>query len=141
MGRLLAAVIAAAAVIGVLAPGAAGAPASDGRIGPDLGLLNDGRQLHPFGTLVGLGQFPTGGALTRDGRFYWTVSAGRGFNDVRIVSLRTHRVVQTLPLPGASGGIAMDPVRPLAYVSGVADSDVGHKAQRSPRGRRGSTAM
>ena len=32
-----------------------------------------------------LGNFPTGGALTADGRFLWTVSAGLGANDVRIV--------------------------------------------------------
>ena len=67
---------------------AQGAP--EGRIGPDLGLLNSGRHLTPTGELVALGNFPTGGALTPDGRFYWTVSTGRGFNDIRIVSVAEH---------------------------------------------------
>ena len=37
-----------------------------------------------------VGQFPTGGALTRDRRFYWAVGAGRGINDIRIVNV-AHR--------------------------------------------------
>ena len=66
-----------------------------------------------------LGNLPTGGALTADGRFLWTVSAGVGNNDVRIVDTARHRVCQTLPVPGASGGIALDSVHRLAYVSGL----------------------
>src|SRR5581483_10036075 len=75
-----------------------------GRIGPKLRITGNGRLLAPFGRLVSLGHFPTGGALTPDGRFYWTVSTGRALNDVRIVSVAHPRVVQVLPLPGASGG-------------------------------------
>jgi DNA-binding beta-propeller fold protein YncE len=118
--------------VGLLAllavPGAA--RADSGVIGPDLGLLDNGRELHPAGTMVDLGNFPTGGAVTPNGRFYWTLSTGRGHNDIRIVNVRTKQVVQTVPLPGASGGIAMDPRHPLAYVSGVADSDAGHADQQ-----------
>jgi YVTN family beta-propeller protein len=99
-------------------------PVTTGRIGEALGLLNNGRQLHPFGHLAALGNFPTGGAVTPNGRFYWTVSTGRGANDIRIVSVRTGQVVQTLLLPGASGGIAMDTNHPLVYVSGVGDSTI-----------------
>jgi DNA-binding beta-propeller fold protein YncE len=113
-----------------LVPAAAALGADDGLIGPSLGVVPSGRHLQPAGTLVGLGNFPTGGAVTPDGRFYWTVSAGRGPNDVRIVSVGGRNVVQTLRLPGASGGIAMDPKRSLAYVSGVADSDAGHADQQ-----------
>jgi len=102
--------------------------APSGRVGPALHLLGNGRMLTPQGKLVALGNFPTGGALSNDGRFYWTVSTGRGFNDIRIVSLRTGKAIQTLPLPGASGGIAMDRHSRIAYVSGVADS--GHKDQQ-----------
>ena len=105
-----------------------------GRVGPQLKLLQSGRKLSPQGKLVTLGNFPTGGALTRDGQFYWTVSTGRGRNDIRIVSVRTAKVVQVIPLPGASGGIAMDPSSNTAYVSGVPDS--GHK-DRSASGRAG----
>jgi DNA-binding beta-propeller fold protein YncE len=104
--------------------------ADNGLIGPSLGLLNNGRELHPAGAMVDLGNFPTGGAVTPDGHFYWTVSTGRGHNDIRIVNIRRRQVVQTLPLPGASGGIAMDPRRPLAYVSGISDSDAGHADQQ-----------
>ena len=93
-----------------------------GRIGPSLRITGNGRHLTPPGRLVKLGTFPTGGALTPDGRFYWTVSTGRALNDIRIVSVRRARVIQTLPLPGASGGLVIDGARSLAYVSGVADS-------------------
>src|SRR5918911_1149515 len=89
-----------------------------GRIGPAYGTFGNGRHLQPFGKLVGLGNFPTGGAVTPDGRFLWTVSTGRGHNDIRIVSVANKNVVQVVPLPGASGGIAMDPTSPVAYVSG-----------------------
>ena len=40
----------------------------DGRIGPEKRLLNNGRQLTPYGKRVSVGQFPTGGALTRPTR-------------------------------------------------------------------------
>ena len=108
----------------------------EGRIGPAKQVVNSGRHLQPFGKQVGLGNFPTGGALTPNGRFYWTVSSGRGENDIRIVSVRSGRVTQTVRLPGASGGIAMDPVNPRAYVSGVADSK-NRKGQETPAGTPG----
>jgi DNA-binding beta-propeller fold protein YncE len=120
LGVLLAALLIVPAIAG----------ADDGIIGPDLGLVNTGRELHPAGRLVDLGNFPTGGALTPNGRFYWTVSTGRGHNDIRIVDVRKAEVIQRVPLPGASGGIAMDPVHSLAYVSGVSDSDAGHADQQ-----------
>src|SRR5581483_10582960 len=108
-----------------------------GRIGPDLRLLGNGRQLNPAGTLVPLGNFPTGGAVTPNGRFYWTVSTGRGFNDIRIVDLSTNQVIQTVPLPGASGGIVMAPTGNVAYVSGVADSPYADQSQPGLPGRGG----
>ncbi|MCW2966687.1 MAG: beta-propeller repeat protein [Solirubrobacteraceae bacterium] len=103
---------------------------TSGRIGPGRHLLDNGRRLHPLGRQVRLGQFPTGGAVTPNGRWYWTVSAGRGQNDVRIVDVRHPRVRQTLVLPGASGGIVMDPAHAIAYVSGVAESSF--KSQATP---------
>src|SRR5690242_1379779 len=63
-----------------------------------------------------------GGALTPDGKYYWTVSGGAGLNDVRIVSVKSAKVVQVLKLPGASGGIAIDPKGKRAYVSGLKNS-------------------
>ncbi len=95
--------------------------AQTGRIGPDSRIVNLGRQLNPYGKQVEVGNVPTGGALTPDGRFYWTVSAGAGTNDVRIVSVKTGKVVQVLPLPGSSGGVAIGP-NLRAYVSGLQNS-------------------
>jgi len=86
---------------------------------PATGFLLNGRQLTPQGAQVALGNFPTGGAVTADGRFLWTVSAGFGSNDIRIVDTARKRVRQIIPLPGASGGIALDSPHRLAYVSGI----------------------
>ena len=86
---------------------------------PATKLLLNGRQLHPAGTQVTLGNFPTGGAVTADGRFLWTVSTGCGYNDIRIVDTATKKVRQTITLPASSGGIALDSAHRLAYVSGL----------------------
>jgi DNA-binding beta-propeller fold protein YncE len=110
-----------------------------GRIGPRLHLTGNGRRLRPPGKLVKLGHFPTGGALTPDGRFYWTVSTGRALNDIRIVAVarRRPRVIQILPLPGASGGVAIDSRHRVVYVSGVADSTNRDEQRPKLRGRKG----
>jgi len=131
--RLAALAVTALALVG--AADAVGVDVSPDAVGPGVKTTVDGRRLSPYGDQVGLGNFPTGGAATLDGRFYWTVSTGRGRNDVRIVEVATRKVVQTLPLPGASGGIAMDPSSARAYVSGVADSS--HSDQASPAGTPG----
>ena len=110
----LTALLAAAAVPAALA--------ATGDIGPSLAIVNSGRHLHPYGTQTQVGSVPMGGALTPDGRFYWTVSAGAGLNDVQIVNVKTKKVVQTLPLPGASGGVAISPKGGTAYVSGLKNS-------------------
>ena len=109
-------VLALVAVLAGCSSGASRAPS------PTTGLLINGRKLTPSGTQVGLGNFPTGGAVTADGRFLWTVSAGFGSNDVRIVDTSSHRVSQIIPVPGASGGIALDSPHRLAYVSGLPTS-------------------
>src|SRR3954447_3589841 len=120
----------------VAAAVALGQQGDDGVIGPGRRLLGDGRLLTPYGKLSDLGNFPTGGRVTPNGRFLWTVSTGRGLNDVRIVSVRTGKVIQTLPIPGASGGIAMDPKRSLVYVSGIAGSR--YKLQKPAAGTPGA---
>ena len=115
----------------------------EGRVGPEKKLLVSGRKLDPYGKLTQLGNFPAGGALTPNGRFLWTLSAGRGRNDIRIVevgpalrcrkgargracrkrrSRRIGRVVQTIEMPGVNGGIAMSPDNRTAYVSGTPES-------------------
>jgi DNA-binding beta-propeller fold protein YncE len=108
-----------------------------GRIGPARHETGNGRVLHPAGRMTTVGNFPTGGAVTPNGRFYWAVSTGRGLNDIRIVDVAKGDVVQTLPLPGASGGIAMDAHRPVAYVSGVADTPHRDETRPGVAGRAG----
>ncbi len=127
--------LALAMAIGVAV--AIAATSGDDGIGPKTGRQVNGRVLKPLGTLVKLGNFPTGAAVTPDGRYYWTVSTGRGRNDIRIVSVAQRRVVQVVPIPGASGGIVMDPVRKRAYVSGVADSDKADQERPGLPGRGG----
>ena len=89
-----------------------------GEIGPSLGITANGRVLHPVGRLTTVGNFPTGSALTPDGRFLWVTDCGHGSNDVKIVAVATGAVIQTLPLPGCYGGIAISPNGRRAYVSG-----------------------
>jgi DNA-binding beta-propeller fold protein YncE len=137
--RRLALVLLADAGLAAVAAGVHALTTQEGRIGPDKRLLNNGRRLTPHGHQVRLGQFPTGAAVTPDGRFLWAVDSGRGMNDVKIVSVRSGRVLQTLELPGASGGIAMDPSGRRVYVSGVAES-AGRPLQHAPAsvlGRKG----
>lgn len=119
---------------------AATAP-QDGRIGPQSRIQPSGRLLKPYGKLTGLGNLPAGGALTPDGRFLWTVSAGRGKNDIRIIKVaqdgrcpkhhghkcrvrrarQVGRLTQVIPMPGADGGMTMAADDATAYVSGTKD--------------------
>ncbi len=156
--RISPAVLTSALVIG----GAAVASAvslPDWIVGPKTRIQPTGRRLNPVGKMTRLGNFPTGGALTPNGRFLWTLSTGRGRNDIRIVRVlprrcaarrgsaagtarnrlrtcrrrarrRVGKVVQLIRMPGLSGGIAMAPDGRTAYVSGVADST--HADQQVP---------
>jgi DNA-binding beta-propeller fold protein YncE len=129
-----------AAVVTVLALSGSAvgyAVTSDGVIGPNKHETGNGRVLHPVGHMTRVGNFPTGGALANGGLFYWAVSTGRGLNDIRIVNVQTNRVVQVIPIPGASGGITMDRGHNLAYVSGIADSTDGGEARPKLPGRDG----
>src|SRR3954454_20784096 len=130
-----------ALVLGLLAAAVAvaigqGSP-TEGVIGPQNRIQPSGRKLDPLGKRTKLGNHPGGGALTKNGRFLWAVDAGRGRNDVKIVEFepalrcrsgrrgrncrkrvkrRTGRVMPTIPLAGANGGIAMSPDGRTAYV-------------------------
>jgi YVTN family beta-propeller protein len=90
-----------------------------GEIGPSLGITANGRALHPVGRLTTVGNFPTGSALTPDGRFLWVADCGHDSNDVRVLDVASGAVVQTLPLPGCYGGVAMAPDGHHAYVGGT----------------------
>ncbi|MGH8455907.1 MAG: hypothetical protein ACRETE_02860, partial [Stenotrophobium sp.] len=84
-----------------------------------LRIANSGRKLMPLGRMTAVGNFPTGGRLSPDGRFYWSVSAGHGRNDVQIISIATGAVTQVLPLPGAYGQMVFSTDVTRAYVSGL----------------------
>jgi DNA-binding beta-propeller fold protein YncE len=125
-------------------------------VGPQTRIQPNGRLLAPYGRLTQVGNHPGGGALTTKGRFLWVLDSGRGVNDIRIVDAapalacrkgrrgakcrkrarkRTGRVLQTIPMPGLSGGIAMARDGRTAYVSGVADSPFAD--QKAPPGTPG----
>lgn len=148
-----------------LAAGVLAATTPEGRIGPQSRIQPSGRLLKPFGKLTGLGNLPAGGALTPNGRFMWTLSAGRGSNDVRIVQVgpaplhcargsRGHRcrikrakrvgkIVQVIPMPGTNGGMTMSRDNRTAYVSGTPDPCSGcsdpatHTGETAPQGTPG----
>jgi DNA-binding beta-propeller fold protein YncE len=117
--------IAAIAALGAGTAFVLAAKAPPGVIGPDNRIQPSGRLLDPVGKLTELGNLPTGAALTADGRFAWTLSAGRGRNDIRVVRVRSSnhkqvgKVVQKISMPGLSGGIAISPDGRAAYVSGT----------------------
>ena len=110
--------------LSILGTGCSVPPVADAPGSPSAGSveLPEGRRLTPAGSTVALGNYPTGGAVTADGRFLWTVSTGTSSNDVRIVDTASKRVCQVVNLPGASGGIALDSRNHLAYVSGLANA-------------------
>src|SRR3954454_21307289 len=115
MRLALATVAAALAALAAALPALAAGPET---VGPQTALTPSGRHLVPAGRMTAVGTFPTGGALTRDGRFYWAVDAGRGVAAVRVIEVRTGVVRQTLPIPGGYVGIAFSPDGRRAYVSG-----------------------
>jgi YVTN family beta-propeller protein len=147
--RLILAVL-IVAVLGASGFAAAQTGLLEGRIGPESKIQPSGRKLDPAGkTTTRLGNLSAGGAPTPDGRFLWTLAAGRGHNDIRIVqtqsighcrkghrgrkcrkrrALRVGRTVQTIPMPGLSGGMAISADGTRAYVAGLPESD--HKDQK-----------
>src|SRR5439155_6583160 len=117
--------------------------ASTGVIGPKNHIQPSGRKLAPTGKLTVVRNHPAGGELPRNGRFLWLLDAGRGRNDVKILDSapalgckkgrkgnrcrkaapkRTGKVLQSIPMPGLSGGMAMAADGKTAYVSGTPDS-------------------
>src|SRR2546430_15819114 len=105
---------AALALVMLLAVARAGAdsPGSPGRIGPSLSTTPNGRALQPAGRMTAVGDFPSGGALTPDGRFYWAVDSGHGRDDVQIVDVRSGGGGPGPAPPGAHGGVRVSPPGP-----------------------------
>ena len=122
--RKVAAILALVTGGGVAAAGiASAAVGTSGRVGPAFSLTPSGRHLVPAGRMTTVGDFPTGGALSPDGRFYWAVDSGHGQDDVRVVDVSSGRVLQVMPLPGAYGGIVYAPDGRTVYVSGEPKGD------------------
>jgi YVTN family beta-propeller protein len=90
-----------------------------GEVGPSLRLTANGRLLHPVGRLTTVGNFPTGSAVAAGGRVLWVTDCGHGKDDVKIVNLKSGKVVQTLALPGCYGGVTFAPGGGTAYVGGT----------------------
>ncbi len=80
---------------------------------------NSGKRVTPLGRITKVGNFPTGGAITPDGRFYWSAAAGLGTNDLVIVELATGKVMQKLPMPGTYGQVIFSADGKTAYASGI----------------------
>src|SRR4051794_3081379 len=154
--RLLVPAVVACALAATAIALAAGDP-TNGIIGPKNHVQPNGRKLAPTGKLTKLGNHPGGGALTPNGRYLWVADAGRGINDIKIVDevpelgckagskgdscrrraqSKVGRVVQTIRMPGVSGGIAMSPNGKTAYVSGLKDSS--NKDVSAPPGTPGA---
>jgi len=110
-------------VVLCLGAGTVAAAPGPGEIGPAFGQTQNGRVLTPAGRLTTLGNFPTGGALSPDGRFYWAANSGHGRNSISVVDVATGAVAQTLSLPGAYVGVAFAPDGRTAYVSGAATGE------------------
>src|SRR3954454_14335266 len=118
MTRPRRAVAAVALVVAVAIAAIAAAAGAQETPRPSAALTGNGRHLEPAGRLTQVGSFPTGGALTPDGRFYWTVDAGRGATAVHVIDVASGSVTQTLPIPGGYVGIAFAPDGRPAYGSG-----------------------
>jgi YVTN family beta-propeller protein len=116
--RTLLVLAALAATTSVAAPAIADKP-----VGPATQVTATLRPLKPYGSPVTLGNFPGGASLGGHGRFLVAVSAGWSTNDLRVVDVATQKVVQTLQIPGASGGVVLDDAHGKAYVSGEPDTD------------------
>lgn len=102
------------------APSGSGGPAATAPASPASPMpVTPAPSAAPVTDTVELGNLASGAALTADGRYLWTVSAGFGANDVRIVDTTTRQVCQVIPVAGASGGIALDTPHGLAYVAGL----------------------
>ncbi|HET6811960.1 MAG TPA: bifunctional YncE family protein/alkaline phosphatase family protein [Acidimicrobiales bacterium] len=120
----IAAVTALVAAAGLGVAGVASAAmGTSGRVGPAFSLTPSGRHLVPDGRMTTVGDYPTGGALSPDGRFYWAVDSGHGQDDVRVLDVSSGGVQQVLPLPGAYGGIVYAPDGRTVYVSGEPKGD------------------
>jgi YVTN family beta-propeller protein len=111
---------------------------SGGRVGPAYGISPSGRRLVPAGRMTVLGDFPTGGALSPDGRFYSAVDSGHGVDDVRITDVGSGAVTQVLPLPGAYGAVTFASDGRTAFVSG---EPVGNSHPPAPTVARNGDAI
>ena len=87
----------------------------NGVIGPKKHETGNGRVLRPAGRMTAVGNFPTGGALTRSGRYYWAVATGQGLvSPSRILARADGTFV--VSDPGAGGLLQVDPATGVVTV-------------------------
>lgn len=87
-----------------------------------------GRRVTPVGHLTDVGVFPGGGALSPDGRYYWSVDTGKDLNYVWIVEVASGKLIQQLPLPGSGGHAVFAPDGRTVYVPGNPSGNFPHPA-------------
>ncbi len=86
----------------------------------------------PLGRLTTVGDFPTGGRLSPDGLYYWSVAAGHGYDEVQIVSVATGDVIQILPLPADYGQMVFSGITNGTYYAYVSGEPKNGVASRGP---------
>src|SRR5438876_248076 len=77
----------APACVAALLASAGPASAQDQTPSRDTLITGNGRKLDPAGRMTPVGTFPIGGAISPDGRSYWTVDGGRHTAFVHVVDL------------------------------------------------------
>ena len=85
-------------------------------------LLHNQWPIRPVGAQIELGNFPAALAVDPSGRYAAIAEAGSGKHDILIVDLKGNRVIQTVPVHQAYGGIAFTPDGRRLVVSGGADN-------------------
>lgn len=87
-------------------------------------LLHNQWPIRPVGTQVPVGDFPVALAVDPHGRFAAILNAGTHAHAVRVLSLASGKVIQTLPIHEAYAGLAFSPQGDQLACSGGSDGVV-----------------
>ncbi|MBE3569402.1 MAG: glutaminyl-peptide cyclotransferase [Bacillales bacterium] len=88
--------------------------------GDNKGVTTQNWTLTPAGKQVTLGDFPMGGALSPDGRYFIVSNDGQGTQSLQVVDTKTNQVVQTIPYQKPEAlylGVAFSPDGKRVYAS------------------------
>jgi DNA-binding beta-propeller fold protein YncE len=83
--------------------------------------LHNQQLINPVGDQVALGDFPVNLAIHRSGRYAAVLHAGYGKHEVRVVDLKTKRIVAIQPLTEAFYGLTFSPDGKRLLCSGGSD--------------------